>query len=84
MLIRVIALSLSAPAFAQPKADAGSGLTSGAESTSDPGSGPTDGAKPNGASTANTFSGSRDNSGAVTKSTGGPQPVTPITPEKQQ
>jgi hypothetical protein len=47
LLISAIAVGLSAPAFAQPKADAGSGPTKGAESTEDAGSGPTKGAKPN-------------------------------------
>ena len=47
LLISVIALGLSAPAVAQPKADAGSGPTKGAVSTDDAGSGPTKGAKPN-------------------------------------
>ena len=45
LLTSVIALGLSAPACAQPKADAGSGPTSGAVSTNDAGSGPTKGAK---------------------------------------
>jgi hypothetical protein len=88
----VIALGLSSPAFAQPKADAGSGPTSGATTTNDAGSGPTQGAKPNSGSTAaNTSNGSAgnsdsDNSAGVTpgpKSTGGSQPVTPATPQKQ-
>jgi hypothetical protein len=47
LLISAIAVGLSAPAFAQPKADAGSGPTKGAVSTDDAGSGPTKGAKPN-------------------------------------
>ena len=46
LLLSVIAVGLSAPAFAQPKADAGSGPTKGAVSTDDAGSGPTKGAKP--------------------------------------
>jgi hypothetical protein len=82
----IIALGLAAPAFAQPKADAGSGPTSGAASANDAGSGPTKGAKPNTDATA-TSNGSTDNSAGVTpgpKSTGGSQPVTPITPEKKQ
>jgi hypothetical protein len=88
LLTCAIALALSAPAFAQPKGDAGSGPTSGAVSTNDAGSGPTTGAKPNSSSTAaNTSNGSTDNSAGVTpgpKSTGGSQPVTPATPEKKQ
>jgi hypothetical protein len=40
-------LGLSGPAFGQPKADAGSGPTSGAASANDAGSGPTTGANPN-------------------------------------
>ena len=47
LLISAIAVGLSAPAFAQPKADAGGGPTKGAVSTDDAGSGPTKGAKPN-------------------------------------
>jgi hypothetical protein len=84
LLIAVIGLGLSAPAFAQPKA-AGSGPTKGAVSTDDAGSGPTNGAKPTGdpaaASDSNT-----ENSAGVTpgpKSTGGAQPVTPAMPEKK-
>jgi hypothetical protein len=85
LLIAVIGLGLSAPAFAQPKADAGSGPIKGAVSTDDAGSGPTNGAKPTGdpaaASDSNT-----ENSAGVTpgpKSTGGAQPVTPAMPEKK-
>ena len=88
LLVSVIAVGLSAPAFAQPKADAGSGPTSGTASANDAGSGPTKGAKPNTDTTAASNSnGSTDNSAGVTpgpKSTGGSQPVTPITPEKKQ
>ena len=88
LLISVIALGLSAPAVAQPKADAGSGPTKGAVSTDDAGSGPTKGVKPNADTTTTSNSnGSTDNSAGVTpgpKSTGGSQPVTPITPEKKQ
>lgn len=51
LLVPAIALGVSAPAFAQSKADAGSGPTSGAVSTNDAGSGPTKGAKPNTGST---------------------------------
>ena len=40
LLIAVIAIGLSGPVFAQPKADAGSGPTTGATSTNDAGSGP--------------------------------------------
>lgn len=90
-LASVIALGVS-PAFAQPKADAGSGPTSGAATTNDAGSGPTQGAKANpGSTTANASNhsagdGSSENSAGVTpgpKSTGGSQPVTPATPQKQ-
>jgi hypothetical protein len=88
LLISVIALGLSTPAFAQPKGDAGSGPTSGTTSTNDAGSGPTNGAKPNTSTTAASDSnGSTDNSAGVTpgpKSTGGSQPVTPAAPEKKQ
>jgi hypothetical protein len=83
----VIGLGLSVPAFAQPKADAGSGPTKGALSTDDAGSGPTNGAKPNADTTATETKDSTANSAGVTpgpKSTGGSQPVTPITPEKKQ
>jgi hypothetical protein len=45
LLFSLVALGLSGPAFAQPKADAGSGPTSGAASANDAGSGPTTGAK---------------------------------------
>jgi hypothetical protein len=87
LLACAIALGLSAPAFAQPKGDAGSGPTSGAVSTNDAGSGPTKGAKPNPVSTAaNASNHSAGNSAGVTpgpKSTGGSQPVTPATPQKQ-
>ena len=86
LLVPAIVLGLSAPAFAQTKADAGSGPTSGAISTNDAGSGPTKGAKPNTGSTAATNSdsstaSSSENSAGVTpgpKSTGGAQPVTPM------
>jgi hypothetical protein len=44
LFISMIAVGLSAPALAQPKADAGSGPTSGATSANDAGSGPTKGA----------------------------------------
>jgi hypothetical protein len=84
VLVPAIALDLSAPAIAQPKADAGSGPTSGAISTNDAGSGPTGGAKPNTGSTAasnsNQPGSTSENSAGVTpgpKSTGGAQPVTP-------
>jgi hypothetical protein len=82
LLASVIALGLSVPAFAQPKADAGSGPTTGAATANDAGSGPTKGATPNTASNSN----ASDNSAGVTpgpKSTGGAQPVTPATPEKK-
>jgi hypothetical protein len=87
LLISVIGLGLSVPAFAQPKADAGSGPTKGAVSTDDAGSGPTKGVKPNTDTTAAESKDATGNSAGVTpgpKSTGGAQPVTPITPEKKQ
>jgi hypothetical protein len=88
LLVSLIAVGLSAPAFAQPKADAGSGPTTGAATADDAGSGPTKGAKTNTDTTATSNSnGSTDNSAGVTpgpKSSGGSQPVTPITPEKKQ
>jgi hypothetical protein len=75
LLIAVIAIGLSGPAVAQPKADAGSGPTTGATSTNDAGSGPTQGAKSNDGSTA---------AGKENGSTGGSQPVKPATsPPKQ-
>jgi hypothetical protein len=86
LLISVIAIGLSGQAFAQPKADAGSGPTKGAVSTDDAGSGPTKGVKPNDTTATSNSNGSTDNSAGVTpgpKSTGGSQPVTPITPEKK-
>jgi hypothetical protein len=46
LIISVMAIGLSGPAFAQVKSDTGSGQTSGARSTNDAGSGPTEGAKP--------------------------------------
>jgi hypothetical protein len=93
LLTSLIVLGLSTPAFSQPKADAGSGPTSGAMSTNDAGSGPTKGAKPDAGSTAAsnsngpTENGASENSAGVTpgpKSTGGSQPVTPAMPEKKQ
>jgi hypothetical protein len=87
LLISGIALSLSAPSFAQPKADAGSGPTKGVVSTDDAGSGPTKGTKPNADTTAAESKEATENSAGVTpgpKSTGGAQPATPITPEKKQ
>jgi hypothetical protein len=87
LLFSVVALGLSGPAFAQPKADAGSGPTSGAASANDAGSGPTTGAKPNtDATIASDPPGSTENAAGVTpgpKSTGGSQPVTPATPQKK-
>jgi hypothetical protein len=87
ILISMIAIGFSASAFAQPKADAGSGPTKGATSTNDAGSGPTTGAKPNSDPTAGSDSnGSTENSAGVTpgpKSTGGSQPVTPASPDKK-
>ena len=87
LLISAIAVGLSAPAFAQSKADAGSGPTKGAVSTDDAGSGPTKGVKPNTDTKAVESKDSTENSAGVTpgpKSTGGAQPVTPATPEKKQ
>jgi len=87
LLTSIIALGVSAPAVAQPKADAGSGPTKGAMSTDDAGSGPTKGVKPSSDTNAANSNGSTDNSAGVTpgpKSTGGSQPVTPITPEKDK
>ena len=87
LLISAIAVGLSAPAFAQPKADAGGGPTKGAVSTDDAGSGPTKGAKPNTDKGATESKDATENSAGVTpgpKSTAGAQPVTPITPEKKQ
>jgi hypothetical protein len=87
LFISIIAIGLSVPALAQPKADAGSGPTKGATSTNDAGSGPTTGAKPNASTTASDSNGSTENSAGVTpgpKSTGGAQPVTPAMPEKKQ
>ena len=87
LVIAAIAVGLSAPAFAQPKADAGSGPTKGAVSTDDAGSGPTKGAKPNTDTNAAESKDATENSAGVTpgpKSTGGAQPVTPMTPEKKQ
>ena len=87
LLLSVIAVGLSAPAFAQPKADAGSGPTKGAVSTDDAGSGPTKGAKPNTDTNSAEPKDSTENNAGVTpgpKSTGGAQPVTPMIPEKKQ
>jgi hypothetical protein len=53
LVAAVVAGGLSLPALAQPKADAGSGPTSGATSTNDAGSGPTKGMKANTGSTGN-------------------------------
>jgi hypothetical protein len=47
LLLSVIAVGLSAPTFAQPKADAGRGPKKGAVSTDDASSGSKKGAKPN-------------------------------------
>ena len=86
LLTFVIALGLSAPAVAQPKADAGSGPTKGAVSTDDA-SGPTEGAMPNTDTSSDINSnGSKENSAGATagpKSTRGSQPVTPAMPEKK-
>ncbi len=84
-LAAAVAIGLSAPAFAQSKMDAGTGPTNGAVSTNDAGSGQTSGATPKMGSTAsnsNTATQNDENSAGVTpgpKSTGGSQPVTPIT-----
>ncbi len=84
-LAAAVAIGLSAPAFAQSKMDAGTGPTNGAVSTNDAGSGQTSGATPKMGSTAsnsNTATQNDENSSGVTpgpKSTGGSQPVTPIT-----
>jgi hypothetical protein len=87
LLFSLVALGLSGPASAQPKADAGSGPTSGAASANDAGSGPTTGANSNNKATiASDPAGSTENAAGVTpgpKSTGGSQPVTPATPEKK-
>jgi hypothetical protein len=88
LLATAVAIGLSAPTLAQTnKMDAGSGPTKGAVSTTDAGSGPTAGAKPAGSTAASGSNDSTDeNSAGVTpgpKSTGGSQPVTPITPEKK-
>jgi hypothetical protein len=86
LLAAAVAIGVSAPAFAQSKMDAGSGPTKGAVSTNDAGSGPTSGATPKMGSTAagnsNTATQNDESSAGVTpgpKSTGGSQPVTPIT-----
>jgi hypothetical protein len=87
LFISMIAIGISVPALAQPKADAGSGPTTGATSTNDAGSGPTTGSKPNSGTTTSDASNSTENSAGVTpgpKSTGGSQPVTPAMPEKKQ
>jgi hypothetical protein len=87
LLLSVFAIALSGPVLAQPKADAGSGPTSGAGSANDAGSGPTTGAKPNSNATGTGNSAdSTENSAGVTpgpKSTGGSQPTTPATPDKK-
>ena len=91
LLTAAVVFGLSAPAFAQMNGDAGSGPTTGAVSKNDAGSGPTSGATPKMGSTAagnsTTSMQNDENSAGVTpgpKSTGGSQPVTPITPEKKQ
>ncbi len=85
-LAAAVAVGLSAPALAQSKMDAGSGPINGSVSTSDAGSGQTSGATPKMGSTAasnsDTATQNDENSAGVTlgpKSTGGSQPVTPIT-----
>ena len=77
-LAAAVAIGLSAPALAQSKMDA--------VSTNDAGSGPTAGATPKMGSTAagnsDTATQNDENNAGVTpgpKSTGGSQPVTPIT-----
>ncbi len=57
LLISVVAVALSVPAFAQPKADAGSGPTIGAATGNDAGSGPTKGAMTKTNTTATSNSG---------------------------
>ena len=88
LVLSLVTLALSGPAFAQPKTDAGSGPTRGAASANDAGSGPTTGAKPNAQSTSAANSRElTENSAGVTpgpKSSGGSQPVTPATTEKKQ
>ena len=86
LLAAAVAIGLSSPAFAQSKMGAGSG----AVSTNDAGTGPTSGATSKMGSTAagnaDTATQNDENSAGVTpgpKSTGGSQPVTPITPEKK-
>jgi hypothetical protein len=87
LLLFGVALGLSFPALAQPKADAGSGPTTGTASTNDAGSGPTNGAKSKAdATAAGNSTESTENAAGVTpgpKSTGGSQPVTPAMPEKK-
>ena len=74
LLVLVIAIGLSGSAFAQPKADAGSGPTSGAASPNDAGSGPTKGAKPNtDATAASNPEGSTENSAGVTRDQSRPE-----------
>ena len=86
LLAAAVAIGLSGPALAQSEMDAASGPTNSAVSTSDAGSGPSSGATPKmGAATAgnsNTATENDENSAGITpgpKSTGGSQPVTPIT-----
>jgi hypothetical protein len=84
LLVPAIALGVSVPAFAQPKADAGSGPTSGAISTNDAGSGPTKGGSTAASNPNNsTASGPENSAGSRPgpKSTEGAQPVTPGTSE---
>jgi hypothetical protein len=87
LLACVIALGLSAPAFAQPKADPGSGPTNGAVSTNDAGSGPTKGLSQTQLDLRQQFQQFRRKQRRRhpgPKSTGGSQPVTPAMPEKKQ
>lgn len=74
LLVSGLLFGVPLAAYAQPKADAGSGPTHGATSTNDAGSGPTPGAKPN---TANSAGGTKDqgsmNEGEMAK----PKPTAP-------
>jgi hypothetical protein len=83
LLFSLVALGLSGPASAQPKADAGSGPTSGAASANDAGSGPTTGANSNNKATIASDPAGSTGVTPGPKSTGGSQPVTPATPEKK-
>jgi hypothetical protein len=86
LLVSGIALCVPITAFAQSKADAGSGPTTGVVSPNDAGSGPTPGAKPNPDTTARNSrgTGDRDDVTPGPKSTGGSQPDTPAMPAQKQ